>query len=327
MSLVDGFGRPITYLRLSVTDRCDFRCVYCMAEEMQFLPRDQILSIEEMTLVARAFTELGVNRIRITGGEPLVRRNIGQLFKNLQALPHLNEVTLTTNGSQLAQYASLLFDAGVRRINISLDSLQPDKFSALTRTGNLSSVLAGIDAARDAGIKIKLNSVVLKNRNGDEVLDLVAFAIDKKLDISFIEEMPLGVITEHRRQQEYMSSAEVRVIIQQQFMLTPSTLTTAGPSRYWNTSSPDTSVGFISPHSENFCDTCNRVRVTAEGKLLLCLGNEQSVDLRKTIRQSSSPIDALKDNIIRAMHKKPEKHDFTLDHEPKIIRFMNMTGG
>lgn len=327
MSLIDGFGRPIHYLRLSVTDRCDFRCVYCMAEDMQFLPREQILSIEEMSFIAQAFTELGVSKIRITGGEPLVRRNIEQLFKNLHALPHLKELTLTTNGSQLERYAQTLADHGVKRINVSLDSLNDERFTQLTRTGQLQQVLKGIDSALAVGLKVKLNSVILKNRNSDEVIDLVRFILNKKLDISFIEEMPLGAISEHKREQEFISSAQLRKTIEQAFVLRASTKNTGGPSRYWQADGYSSSIGFISPHSDNFCSSCNRVRVTAEGKLLLCLGNENSVDLREIIRQDPTNINHLKQKIIDAMHHKPEKHHFDLQDEPDIVRFMNMTGG
>lgn len=327
MSLIDGFGRPITYLRLSVTDRCDFRCVYCMAEEMTFLPRQQILTIEEMTSVAQAFTELGVKKIRITGGEPLIRRNIEQLFQNLNQLPHLQELTLTTNGSHLAQYAQDLVEAGVKRINVSLDSLQPERFTQLTRTGQLSKVLEGIDAAIAAGLHIKLNSVILKNRNSDEIHDLVNFVTERKLDISFIEEMPLGAINEHQRDHEFMSSEQLRNIIQQSTPLLPSNKNTGGPSRYWQVKNHSSLIGFISPHSENFCASCNRVRVTAEGQLLLCLGNEHNLDLRKIIRQHPNNTERLKHAITEAMQRKPEKHHFNLQGEPEIVRFMNMTGG
>nr|WP_320136645.1 GTP 3',8-cyclase MoaA [uncultured Amphritea sp.] len=337
MKLSDGFGRPINYLRLSVTDRCDFRCVYCMAEEMQFLPREHILSIEEMTFVAQAFSELGVSKIRLTGGEPLVRRNITQLFDNLSYLRQqdsntLEEITLTTNGSQLQKYAHVLVNAGVKRINISLDSLDPDKFKSLTRKGNLQMVLDGINAAIDAGLQIKLNSVILKSRNQNEVIDLVAFAVEKKIDISFIEEMPLGVIEEHRRDDEFISSDTLRSQIENHYAMTPTdnhsiNKNTAGPSRYWKLNQHTTHIGFISPHSDNFCASCNRVRVTAEGKLLLCLGNENSLDLRKIIRQHPNDIGILKQKIIAAMDNKPEKHHFNLSDEPQIVRFMNMTGG
>lgn len=341
MSLIDGFGRPITYLRLSVTDRCDFRCVYCMAEEMTFLPRQQILTIEEMTSVAKAFTDLGVKKIRITGGEPLIRRNIEQLFYNLHQLPDLQELTLTTNGSHLAHYAQDLVKAGVKRINVSLDSLQAERFRQLTRTSQLSNVLEGIDAAITAGLHVKLNSVILKNRNSDEIHDLIQFVTERKLDISFIEEMPLGVINDHQRDQEFMSSEKLRDIISQTTPLLSANTSssnplqntphynekTNGPSRYWQVKGQNSLIGFISPHSNNFCASCNRVRVTAEGQLLLCLGNEQSLDLRKIIRQHPNNTEVLKKKITEAMQHKPEKHHFSLQDEPDIVRFMNMTGG
>ncbi len=327
-ALTDGFGRQITYLRLSVTDRCDFRCVYCMAEEMTFLPRAQLLSLEEMALVGQAFSELGVTSIRITGGEPLVRRNVIQLFDSLGQLPQLQELTLTTNGSQLSHQAQALRQAGVKRLNISLDSLKPERFKALTRTGDLKQVLAGIEAAQQVGFeRIKLNSVILKHRNADEVVDLVGFALEKQLDISFIEEMPLGHIDEHQRSEEFYSSDKLRKMIGQHYMLMPSNAASAGPSRYWQIAGSDSRIGFISPHSDNFCSSCNRVRVTAEGKLLLCLGNENSVDLKAVIRRYPGDSERLKQTIIDAMQVKPQQHHFDLDDSPQIIRFMNSTGG
>ena len=266
--LVDPFGRQISYLRLSVTDRCDFRCVYCMSEDMQFLPRADILTLEEITYIATTFTELGVSKIRITGGEPLVRHNVGQLFENLGQLTHLSELTLTSNGSQLRKYTGHLVAAGVKRINVSLDSLDKDRFLALTRTGNLTQVLDGIDCALEAGLKVKLNSVILKNRNTDEVIPLVQYAIDKGMDISFIEEMPLGVISEHQRDEEFISSEELRTLICEHYALdneSEANNTINGPSRYWKVHNHPTRIGFISPHSDNFCSSCNRVRLTAEG--------------------------------------------------------------
>ena len=232
--LVDNFGRTVNYVRISVTDRCDFRCVYCMDEEMQFVPRAKLLSLEEISVIARAFTELGVSKIRITGGEPLIRRNITKLFYDIGELEDLKELTLTTNGSQLPKLAGELKEAGVKRINISLDSLDPDKFRRLTRVGELDKVLAGIDAAEAAGFeKIKINSVILKNRNDDEVLDLVGFAAARGMDISFIEEMPLGVIGDHDRAEAYYSSDEIRADLEQRYTLLPTTETTGGPSRYY----------------------------------------------------------------------------------------------
>ncbi|UTW05660.1 GTP 3',8-cyclase MoaA (plasmid) [Amphritea atlantica] len=325
--LVDRFGRRVEYVRLSVTDRCDFRCVYCMAEEMQFLPRSEVLSLEELFLVARAFVELGVNKIRLTGGEPLVRRGILTLVEQLGQLPA--ELLITTNGSQLVGMAADLKRLGVDRLNISLDSLQADKFKRLTRTGRLEQVLAGIDAAIDAGFKrIKLNAVVLKGRNDDEVLDLIAFARNKGVDITFIEEMPLGAITEHDRAEVYCSSDELLEMITAEYPLIDCSEKTGGPSRYYRMSDSDSLIGFISPHSHNFCSECNRVRMTVEGRLLLCLGNEHSMDLRRVIREHPGDIELLKQHLIQAMDLKPEQHHFDLDDEtPQIVRFMNMTGG
>ncbi|GGC03593.1 GTP 3',8-cyclase 2 [Marinobacterium zhoushanense] len=324
--LIDRFGRRVDYVRLSVTDRCDFRCVYCMSEKMEFLPRADVLSLEELYDVAAAFVGLGVRKIRLTGGEPLVRRGILSLIERLGRLPI--ELVLTTNGSQLPHMAEDLVRAGVQRLNISLDSLQPERFRELTRTGRLEQVLSGIEAARSAGFKrIKLNAVVLKGRNDDEVLDLVEFARDSGLDISFIEEMPLGQITEHGRAEAYCSSDEIRELIDARYPLQASADSTGGPSRYFSMSDSASRIGFISPHSHNFCSECNRVRVTVEGRLLLCLGNEHSVDLREVMRQSPGDLERLQQTLIEAMDIKPEKHEFRLDEEPQILRFMNMTGG
>ena len=327
-ALIDNFGRQINYVRISITDRCDFRCVYCMSEDMTFLPRAEILSLEEITRLGRAFTELGVGKIRITGGEPLVRRNALWLFQQLGRLPDLHELVLTTNGSQLARYAQPLRDAGVRRINISLDSLQPERFARLTRVGDLNKVLQGIDAARQAGFEaIKLNSVILKNRNHDEVTDLVRFAVDHGMDISFIEEMPLGVIGDHDRSEAYYSSDELLGDLQQSFQLFPTTETTGGPSRYYRIPGSDSRIGLISPHSHNFCDSCNRVRITAQGRLLLCLGQEHSMDLRQILREHPDDIERLKDAIVQSMDLKPRGHDFNLQEKPVILRHMSVTGG
>lgn len=326
--LRDRFGRQVDYLRLSVTDRCDFRCVYCMAEEMTFLPRRDVLTLEELALIGRAFVELGVTKIRLTGGEPLVRNNVLQLVRELGALPGLRELTLTTNGSRLAQYADELRSAGVARINISLDSLQPDRFRELTRIGNLADVLAGIDAARSAGFKrIKLNAVMLQDRNDDEILDLVRFARARQLDLAFIEEMPLGQIDEHDRAHSFCSSDTILQRIHAHFPLHASDESSGGPARYYRMRDSDSRIGFISPHSNNFCHLCNRVRVTVEGRLLLCLGNEHSVDLRAVLRGESYTFDALKETIVAAMALKPERHHFDLQDEPQIVRFMNATGG
>ena len=325
--LVDRYGRAVDYVRISVTDRCDFRCVYCMAEDMEFLPRAQVLTLEELAFIGRAFVELGVRKIRITGGEPLVRRNVIHLFRDLGALP-LRELVLTTNGSQLPHLAQDLKDAGVRRINISLDSLRPDRFRQITRVGDLNQVLAGIDAARRAGFaRIKINSVILRHRNDDEVVDLVRYASERGMDISFIEEMPLGVIGDHDRAEAYYSSDDVRRDIERVYTLTATPETTGGPSRYFRINETGTRVGFISPHSHNFCDSCNRVRLTVEGRLLLCLGQEHSVDLKRVVRANPGDIETLKQAIRDSMAIKPKGHDFDLAAKPILLRHMNVTGG
>ncbi len=326
--LIDNFGRHVNYVRISVTDRCDFRCVYCMSEDMTFVPRARILTLEELAQISTAFVELGVEKIRITGGEPLVRRNVVKLLGDIARLEGLRELTITTNGSQLPALANKIRDAGVRRLNISLDSLDHDLFRRLTRTGDLDTVLQGIEAARTAGFdKIKINAVILKNRNHHEVVPLVAFASERGMDISFIEEMPLGAIEEHDRAEAYYSSDEIRSDLEKRFTLTPTSETTGGPSRYFDVAETGTKVGFISPHSHNFCDTCNRVRLTAEGRLLLCLGQEHSVDLRHVVRSFPGDRDRLKDAIRQSMSIKPQGHDFDLTEKPIIFRHMSATGG
>ena len=326
--LVDRFQRRVDYLRISVTDRCDFRCVYCMAEEMTFLPRSQVLSLEETYRIAKAFVALGVKKIRVSGGEPLIRKNVLWLLEQIAALPGLRELVITTNGSQLAKMAPDLKRAGVKRINISLDSLHPLKFKNLTRTGDLQQVITGIDTACEQGFqRIKLNAVILKGRNDDEILNLVSFAQHRDIDLSFIEEMPLGHIREHDRALALMTSAEIRDRIGEHHRLTPLQDSTGGPSRYYQLDDSETRIGFISPHSHNFCSRCNRVRLTAEGRLLLCLGNEHSTDLRALLRDPAVDDEALQAAIIAAMDLKPEKHEFNLEEEPQIVRFMNMTGG
>ncbi len=329
-TLIDGFGRRIDYVRFSVTDRCDFRCVYCMSEQMKFLPRAQILTLEELTVLGQAFVELGVRKIRITGGEPLVRHNVLWLFQQQGRLRErgLAELVLTTNGSQLERLAADLKAAGVARLNISLDSLDPARFRRITRSGELETVLQGIRAAQAAGFqRIKLNAVILKHRNHDEVVDLVRFALDSGLDISFIEEMPLGEIGDHDRAEAYYSSDAIRADLAQVFELIPTTETTGGPARYYRIPDTHSRIGFISPHSHNFCGDCNRVRVSAEGRLLLCLGQEHSVDLKHTLRAYPGNRERLKQAIIDAMTFKPRGHDFQLDRQPVIPRHMNHTGG
>lgn len=325
----DSYSRKIDYLRISVTDRCDFRCVYCMAEDMQFLPRARILTLEEIETLAAQFVALGTRKIRLTGGEPLVRSGIVGLCQRLAALPGLQELCMTSNGSQLTKLAQPLFDAGLDRLNISLDSLDAGRFRELTRTGDLQQVIAGIDAARAAGfVRTKLNCVVLKGRNDDEINDLVQFAIDRDLDLTFIEEMPLGTISEHSRAESFFSSEQVRERIAERFTLISSTESTQGPSRYWRVAeAPHIRLGFISPHSHNFCATCNRVRLTVEGRLLLCLGNEHSADLKSVLRSHPGQPQKLEKAILDAMAIKPWKHDFQLNDDVQVVRFMNMTGG
>jgi len=329
-SLVDRFGRQVNYIRLSVTDRCDFRCVYCMSERMSFLPRARVLTLEELATLGRGFVDLGVRKIRITGGEPLVRRNVLWLFKTLGQLREqgLAELTLTTNGSQLETMAAEIKAAGVARLNISLDSLKPERFRRITRVGDLAPVLRGIQAAQASGFqRIKLNTVILKHRNHDEVINLVRFAIDNGLDISFIEEMPLGVIGDHDRAETHYPSDVIRADLRKAFTLTPTPEKTGGPSRYYRIPETDSRIGFISPNSHNFCDTCNRVRVSAEGQLLLCLGQEHSVDLRHILRAHPGNHEKLKQAIIAAMAMKPHSHNFQLSNQPIILRYMNSTGG
>lgn len=326
--LVDKFGRHIDYIRLSVTDRCDFRCVYCMTEDMTFLPREQILSLEELFQVAQAFTELGVRKIRLTGGEPMVRSGVMSLFEKLGALPGLEELLLTTNGSQLDKYAKPLRDAGVNRINISIDSLDADRFKRISRVGKLDKVLQGIDAAIEAGFeRIKLNSVIMRGYNEDEVIALADYAIERDIDIAFIEEMPLGEASDHDREDTTCSNAWVREQIESKYDLSDSGETTAGPSRYVSVLGKKSRVAFISPVTHNFCEDCNRVRVTVEGRLLLCLGNEHSVDLREILRDPAKDMNDLKLALVKSMDIKPERHYFFEKDHVQPVRLMNMTGG
>ncbi|RCL27489.1 GTP 3',8-cyclase MoaA [Pseudomonas sp. AFG_SD02_1510_Pfu_092] len=325
--LLDGCGRKIDYLRISVTDRCDFRCIYCMAETMQFLPRQQVLTLEEIERTARLFVSQGVRKVRLTGGEPLIRPGIVGLCQRIAAMPGLRELVMTTNGSQLPKLAQPLADAGVKRLNISLDTLDPQRFRSITRSGELGRVLRGIDAARKAGFAaIKLNTVALHGRNADEVPALVDFAIAHGLDISFIEEMPLGDVG-RSRPESYCSSAWVRERIAERHTLIDSAEQSGGPARYVRVSGhPDTRIGFISPISQHFCDTCNRVRLTAEGRLLLCLGHEHSLDLRGLLRRHPGADAPVLDAIHQALQRKPARHVFDRD-DVQVLRFMNASGG
>ncbi|MBO2605603.1 GTP 3',8-cyclase MoaA [Shewanella algae] len=326
-SLSDGFGRKIEYLRLSITDRCDFRCIYCMSEDPCFLEREQVLSLEELAFIGRAFTELGVSKIRLTGGEPLVRSDCDRLVTQLAALPGLKDLSMTSNGSRLAKLAPALKAAGLNRLNISLDTLKSELFTTLTRNGKLERVLKGIDVAKAAGFdRIKINAVILKGRNENEIIDLLKYCRQKQLDIAFIEEMPLGVM-EERSLPRHMSSSDVREIINQRWPLSLSSKRTGGPARYYSMADSPIHIGFISPHSHNFCHECNRVRVTAEGRLLLCLGNEHSLDLKQIIRSHPGDIDVLKQAIFEAIQRKPKEHHFDDPNQVQILRFMNSTGG
>ena len=325
-SLIDPFNRQITYLRLSVTDRCNLRCTYCMAEDMEFLPKAKVLSLEEMHRLAGIFVALGISKIRLTGGEPLVRQGITELASSISTIEGLDELTMTTNAVLLEPHALKLKQAGIKRLNISIDTLNPARFKTMTRVGELAQVLAGIDAAKSAGFeKIKLNAVVLTGQNDDEVLDLARFAMSLGADISYIEEMPLGHISSHRRQDTQHQSLSIRDKLSQEFELTASTATTGGPSRYFQIKGSGTKIGFISPMSDNFCASCNRVRLTTEGRLLLCLGNEHSVDLKAPLREGASDTE-LQTIIQQAIGIKPEKHYFD-PADTQILRFMNATGG
>jgi len=327
-SLIDQFGRKVDYIRLSITDRCDFRCVYCMSEDMTFLPRNEVLSLEECARLVRIFVGLGVTKVRITGGEPLVRKNALWLFEEVGKLKGLNELVLTTNGSQLEKEATALKKAGVKRINISIDSLKPERFKKITRTGDLSKVLAGLQASIHAGFEgIKLNTVLMRGSNDDEAADLVQFAIDQKIDISFIEEMPLGEV-DHARESTFVSNADTLKLLQSKYSLLPSTETTGGPARYCRVANTQTKIGFISPHSHNFCESCNRVRITCKGELYLCLGQNDKVELMPLLREHPNDDAPLIAAIIGSMSIKPKGHDFDLRRAtPAVVRFMSHTGG
>ncbi|WP_448582526.1 GTP 3',8-cyclase MoaA [Thermaurantiacus sp.] len=327
--LIDGFGRRVSYVRLSVTDRCDFRCSYCMPLDQSFLPKRDVLTLEELALIAGAFIDRGVTRIRLTGGEPLVRRNVMELVRAIgRRLGHgLDELTLTTNGSQLARFADQLFLAGVRRVNVSLDSLDPDRFAAITRRGRLAPVLDGIAAAKAAGLKVKINMVALRGLNEDEILPMLQWCGSQGFDLTFIETMPLGFIEEDRSDR-YLPLTQVRRLLDSRFTLQPLAERTGGPARYVRIEETGQKVGFITPLTHNFCESCNRVRVTATGTLFMCLGQEDRVELRDLLRQGGlAALDAALDE---AMALKPRGHDFVIERgraAPAVSRTMSVTGG
>ena len=328
--LVDPFGRRIAYVRVSVTDRCDFRCVYCMSEDMNFLPKRDVLTLEELERLCSAFVALGVRKIRVTGGEPLVRRNVMSLFhglgRHLQS-GALDEVTLTTNGSQLARFARDLADCGVKRINVSLDTLDPGKFRTVTRWGDIGAVLKGVEAAAAAGLRIKINTVALKGFNDGEALSLVDWAHGRGFDITFIEVMPLGAMEQDRADQ-FMPLSELRADLERSLTLTPSDYFTGGPARYFDVKETGGRLGFITPLTHNFCESCNRVRVTCTGTLYMCLGQEDAADLRTPLRRSESD-EPLIEAIRAAIARKPKGHDFVIARSapPAVLRHMSATGG
>ncbi|MFN3853423.1 MAG: GTP 3',8-cyclase MoaA [Phreatobacter sp.] len=329
--MIDPFGRSIDYLRVSVTDRCDFRCVYCMAENMTFLPKRDLLTLEELDRLCSAFVAKGVRRLRLTGGEPLVRKDVMTLFRSLSRhleAGTLDELTVTTNGSQLARHAAELAACGVKRINVSLDTLDADRFRAITRWGDLADVLRGIDAAQAAGLHVKINAVALKGINEDEIETLVRWAHGRGMDISFIEVMPLGDI-EPSRLDQYLPLSLVRARLMERLTLEESDYRTGGPARYVSARETGGRIGFITPMTHNFCESCNRVRITCTGTLYMCLGQEDAADLRAPLR-SSEANDALFDAIDRAIARKPRGHDFVIDRRsrrPSVSRHMSMTGG
>ncbi len=329
--LVDPFGRAISYLRVSVTDRCDFRCVYCMAENMTFLPKRDLLTLEELDRVCSAFVDRGVRKLRITGGEPLVRRDIMTLFRSLSRhldRGALDELTVTTNGSQLARHAAELAACGVRRVNVSMDTLDPDRFRAITRWGDLGKVVAGIDAAQAAGLKVKINAVALKGVNEDEIETLLEWAHGRGMDLTLIEVMPLGEIETHRADQ-FLSLASVRARLTERYTLEDLAERTGGPARYVRVKETGGTLGFITPMSHNFCESCNRVRLTCTGKLYMCLGQEDAADLRAPLRQSDGN-ERLMQAIENAIARKPKGHDFIIDRQrnaPAVGRHMSVTGG
>jgi cyclic pyranopterin phosphate synthase len=323
--MIDPFGRTVSYLRVSVTDRCDFRCVYCMSEDMNFLPKVELLSLEELERLCGAFIGLGVKKLRLTGGEPLVRRGVMGLFERLgQRLGHgLEELTLTTNGSQLAQHAAGLRATGVKRINISLDTLDEKKFAAITRWGRLPQVLEGVAAAKAAGLAVKINMVALKGVNEDEISSMLAWCGGQGFDLCLIETMPMGEVV--HREETHLPLDGVRRRLAQDWTLSPSAHATGGPARYWDVAETGTRIGFITPLSNHFCDDCNRVRLTCTGTLYMCLGQEDAADLRAPLRASAD--DAMLERAIHAaIARKPKGHEFDITR-PAVARHMSLTGG
>ena len=329
--ILDPFGRPITYLRVSVTDRCDFRCVYCMAEEMTFLPKAELLTLEELETVCRRFMAVGTRKIRLTGGEPLVRRNIIQLIDNLGAevkAGNLEELTITTNGSQLHKMADDLYRAGVRRINVSIDTLDDKKFTEITRWGDLGKVLDGLEAAKSAGLEIKINAVAIKGFNDEELGDMVAWCGQQGHDMTIIEVMPMGDIGNENRVDQYLPVSLVRSQLARRFTLTDLDYSSGGPARYVQVGETGRKLGFITPLTHNFCESCNRVRLTCTGMLYMCLGQDDNADLSHALRTHG--VDGLDDAIKEAISRKPKGHDFIIDRRqsgPAVSRHMNVTGG
>ena len=330
--MIDPFGRDISYLRVSVTDRCDFRCTYCMSEDMTFLPKKDVLTLEELERLCNVFVKLGVKKLRLTGGEPLVRKNIMSLIRNLGHhldTGDLEELTLTTNGSQLHRYAAELFDCGVRRVNVSIDTLDPKKFTEITRWGKLENVLRGIEAAANAGLKIKLNTVALRGTNEDELPNMVKWAGERGFDITIIEVMPMGDIGAENRVNQYLPLSMVRSNLSEHFSLRDIDYKTGGPARYVEIEETGTKIGFITPLTHNFCESCNRVRLTCTGTLYMCLGQEDAADLKIPLRNSEGD-EALTRAIQEAISRKPKGHDFIIDRRQKntsVPRHMSVTGG
>lgn len=328
--IIDPFGRAITYLRVSVTDRCDFRCTYCMAENMTFLPKKDLLTLEELDRLCSVFIEKGVERLRLTGGEPLVRKNIMHFIRGIgrHIGSGLKELTLTTNGSQLSRMASELADCGVRRINVSMDTLDPDKFRHITRWGNLERVLSGIEAARNAGLKVKINAVALKDFNDAEIPEMIRWAHGNGMDMTVIETMPMGEIDEDRTDQ-YLPLSLLRANLARHFTMNESEHRTGGPARYVDIAETGGRLGFITPMTHNFCESCNRVRLTCTGTLYMCLGQDDAADLRAPLRASEGNT-LLSQAIDEAILRKPKGHDFVIDRrnkKPAVARHMSVTGG